>query len=188
MFGLQPPKHLSPDGIWDFTQTDQERWEYFNTYVRGFYAHKDHLFSDAADIDFGEFRTDKPLSLDELTKEELEKITSFEMFLTHDLGSVSMPSEALASTSRRAFFDAGTAKYLPKAEIRFMCATESAGDFIYIMHELGRCLKVGPSVLFGEDAEKARDFQVTYLERGNHFMFWDEPRWALEQFRACIEG
>ena len=161
MFGLQPPKHLRADEI-QSNLTEQGRWVYFNKYVRGFYAHKNRPFRDVADIDFGDLRTDKPLSLDELTKEELENMTSFEMFLTHDLGPLTMPSEALTSTSRRALFDAGMAKYLPKAKIRFMCAPESAGDFIYTMHELEKCLKDEPSVVFGKGAEKARDYQVTW--------------------------
>ena len=170
------------------TLPEQERWAYFNEYVRGFFAHRNRLSRDIADIEFGNFRTDKPLSLDDVTTEELEKMTSFEMYKTHDIGTIIMPPEAISSTNRQALFDVEMAKYLPKVKIRFMCGTEGAGEFIYIMHELEKCLKEGPSSVFGDGAERARDFQFTYLERGNHFVFWDEPCWALGQLKECVEG
>lgn len=187
VFAMHPPKPLGLDEAC-LTFPDQDPWVCFNKYVRGFFAHRNRLSRDIAGIEFGNFRTDKPLSLHDVTEEELEKMISFEMYKTHDMGTLIMPPEVFTSINRRALFDVEMAKYLPKLKISFLCGTEGAGEFIYIVHELERCLKEGPSAVFGEGAERARDFQVTYLERGNHFVFWDEPCWALEQMKECVEG
>ncbi|KAL4067414.1 Alpha/Beta hydrolase protein [Scleroderma yunnanense] len=185
--GIDEPKTIGFKEEY-FTLPVPERWAYFQRFVGGFFTHRNRRSRDLADLECSEWHEDRPASLQDITEEEHEKLTSMEMYATHDLGTLIMQPEVIGSANRRALFDVGMAKYLPKVKIRFLVGTEGPGLFLYALHQLEKSLEEGPSVVFGESAERARDIQLTYLERGNHFVFWEEPRWALKQFRACLEG
>lgn len=58
---------------------------------------------------------------------------------------------------------------------------------MHVVNEIRRCLGNGPSIVLGKGAEKARDVGGPYLEKGNHFVFLDEPQWALVQFKSVVE-
>ena len=52
---------------------------------------------------------------------------------------------------------------MPGAKIRFVCGAQSAGVYVYAVHELRRCLEHGPSVVSGEGAGKARDLNFSVV-------------------------
>ncbi|KAG6330794.1 hypothetical protein ID866_8295 [Astraeus odoratus] len=164
-----------------------EHWAFFCKWVGGFFKHRNPYSRNIEDLEFQHWRTDKPPSLHDVPEDELRKMTSVEMYATHEVATISMNADVLRSVNRRALFNVKMAKYLPKIKVRFVCGTEGTGVFIYTQNEMEKCLQGHPSVVFGEGAEKARDFKLTYLERGNHFVFWEEPQWALEQFSSIME-
>ncbi|KAI6107801.1 hypothetical protein EDD16DRAFT_1620058 [Pisolithus croceorrhizus] len=182
-FGIPPPSQvqLSQSG------TISEQWVSFKKLCTNYYAHANPYSHDLADLNFNEPDEDRPGSLSDLSEDELEQMTSFEMFATHDQSPRIINTEAFRITSRQALFNVGMARYLPNVKVRILCGTEGWGLFMFSVNEMERALR-DPSSVFEKDAERAREFKVVRLERGNHFVFWDEPNWALAQFGASLDA
>ncbi|KAI6126643.1 hypothetical protein F5141DRAFT_1060371 [Pisolithus sp. B1] len=102
------------------------------------------------------------------------------MYATHDGATFTMDLEAFRFANRRALFNAET------GQVRIICGIEGFGLFMFLVNEMERASE-DPSSVFGKDAERAREFKTVRLERGNYFVFWDEPSWALDQFIACLD-
>ncbi|KIO11083.1 hypothetical protein M404DRAFT_994761 [Pisolithus tinctorius Marx 270] len=183
--GLPSPR---PYQSYLFAPTVEERWEIFKRWISSFFAHPNVYSGDSSDLELIRPREDKPGSLRCLTDDEIVEITAPQMYATHDAATLAIKPEVFVSVVRRALFDKQYAsQYLPDLKVRFVCGTESSGLFVHVVNEIRRCLDNGPSVVFGEGAEKARDVSGAYLERGNHFVFLDEPQWALAQFKSVVE-
>ncbi|KAI6126642.1 hypothetical protein F5141DRAFT_348466 [Pisolithus sp. B1] len=180
--GIPPPSRvqLSQSG------TVSEQWASFKKLCTNYYVHPNPYSHDLADLNFKEPDEGRPASLSDLSEDELEQMTSLEMFATHDQSPHIISPEAFRITSRRALFNVEMARYLPNVKVRILCGTEGWGLFMFSVNEMERALK-DPSSVFGKDAERAREFKVLRLERGNHFVFWDEPNWALTQFGASLD-
>ncbi|KIO11073.1 hypothetical protein M404DRAFT_127994 [Pisolithus tinctorius Marx 270] len=186
-FGMPPPSHAQAQSVqWFHLATVSERWEAFKKWCTNYYVHPNPHSHDLADLNFNEPDEDSPASLSGLPEDELEQMSSLEMFAAHDQSPFTINPEAFRFATRQALFNVGMARYLPKVKIRIICGTKGLGLFIFFVNEMERALK-DPSSVFGEDAERAREFKVVRLDRGNHFVFWDEPNWALDQFIACLE-
>ncbi|KAI6130896.1 Alpha/Beta hydrolase protein [Pisolithus thermaeus] len=183
--GLQSPR---PYQSFLFAPTVEERWEIFKQWISSFFAHPNVYSRDSSDLELVHPRQDKLGSLYGLTDEEVAEITAPQMYATHDAATLVIKPEVFADLARRALFDKQYAsRYLPDLKVRFVCGTESSGLFVHVVNEIRRCMDSGPSAVFGERAERARDLDGAYLERGNHFVFLDEPQWALAQFKAVAE-
>lgn len=183
--GLQSPR---PYQSFLFAPTVEERWGIFKQWISSFFAHLNVYSHESSDLELVHPRQDKLGSLHGLTDEEVAEMTALQMYATHDAATLVFKSEVFSDLARRALFDKQNAsQYLPDLKVRFVCGTESSGLFVHVVNEIRRCIDNGPSAIFGEGAEKARDLSGAYLERGNHFVFFDEPRWALAQFKAVTE-
>lgn len=183
--GLQSPR---PYQSFLFAPTVEERWEIFKQWISSFFVHPNVYSHDSSDLELVHPRQDKLGSLHGLTDEEVAEMTAPQMYATHDAATLVIKVEVFADLVRHALFDKQYAsQYLPDLKVRFVCGTESSGLFVHVVNEMRRCMDSGPSVIFGEGAEKARDLRGAYLERGNHFVFLDEPQWALAQFKAVTE-
>ncbi|KAI6020201.1 hypothetical protein PISMIDRAFT_93384 [Pisolithus microcarpus 441] len=180
----QPP--LSESSPWWQLTTVAEKWTFFKKYITGFYAHPNPYSHNLADLNIDKSDESRPHSLSELPERELEQILSFEMYATRDAAVFTMDMEAFRIANRRALFDVEMAKYLPNVKVRVVIGIEGPGLLLFFVNEMERALK-DPSSVFGEGVEKAREFKVVHLERGNHFVFWDEPSWALDQFITCLK-
>ncbi|KAI6018352.1 hypothetical protein EDC04DRAFT_3118620 [Pisolithus marmoratus] len=182
--GLPSPR---PYQSFLFAPTVEERWEIFKQWISSFFAHPNVYSRDSSDLELIHPRQDKPGSLHSLTEEEIAEMTEPQMYATHDAATLGIKPEVFAALARRALFDKQYAsQYLPGLKVRFVCGTESSGLFVHVVNEIRRCMDNSPSVVFGEEAEQARDLDSAYLERGNHFVFLDEPQWALAQFKAVV--
>ncbi|KAI5994488.1 Alpha/Beta hydrolase protein [Pisolithus albus] len=177
----QPP--LPESSPWWKLTTVSEKWAFFKKYITGFYAHPNPY---SHDLNVDKSDENRPHSLSELPERELEQILSFEMYATHDGATFTMDMEAFRIANRRALFDVEMAKYLPNVKVRVVIGIEGPGLLLFFVNEMERALK-DPSSVFGEGEERARKFKVVHLERGNHFVFWDEPSWALDQFITCLK-
>lgn len=184
-FGIPRPP-VATSSPWLRFATPSEKWAFFKKAATGFYVHPNPYSHDVADLNFHEPDEHRPRSLSDLSEDELDQMSSPEMFATHDQSPFTINSEAFRIASRRALFNAEMARYLPNVKVRIICGTEGFGMFMFLVNEMERALK-DPSSVFGEDAEKGREFKVVRLERGNYFVFWDEPSWALDQFIACLD-
>ncbi|KIO11075.1 hypothetical protein M404DRAFT_7226 [Pisolithus tinctorius Marx 270] len=175
--GLPSPR---PYQSFLFAPTVEERWEIFKQWIPSFFAHPNIYSRDSSDLELIHPREDKPGSLRGLTDDEIAEMTAPQMYATHGVTILAIKPEVFESVVRHALFD----KQYPS---RFVCGTESSGLFVHVVNEIRRCLGNGPSIVLGKGAEKARDVGGPYLEKGNHFVFLDEPQWALVQFKSVVE-
>ncbi|KAI6130894.1 hypothetical protein EDD17DRAFT_1756216 [Pisolithus thermaeus] len=184
-FGIPRPPLPGPTSSLQ-SATVSEKWALFKKAATGFYVHANPYSYDLADLNTGEPDESRSPSLSDLPEQELEQMLSFEMYATHDGATFTMDLEAFRFANRRALFNAETARYLPNVKVRIICGIEGFGLFMYLVNEMERASK-DPSSVFGKGAERAREFKTVRLERGNYFVFWDEPSWALDQFIACLD-
>ncbi|KAI6130895.1 Alpha/Beta hydrolase protein [Pisolithus thermaeus] len=183
--GIPQPRLPASSPWWQLT-TVSEKWAFFKKFITGFYVHPNPYSHDLVDLNLDKSDESRPHSLSELPEQELEQILSFEMYATHDAAPFTTDLEAFRFANRRALFDVEMAKYLPDVRVRIVCGIEGSGLLLFFVNEMERALK-DPSNVFGEGAERAREYKVVHLERGNHFVFWDEPGWALDQFITCLK-
>lgn len=171
-------------GLWSETDVEK-RFKLFYEWVAMHFSHKNVTSGSIDDL---EFRTtlDKAHSMHELSPEELAELTSAKTFGASDALLVSIKLDVFKAMTRRAIFDTSLAeKFLPNLRVRYMCGGASPGGVVWVMHELRKCL-AEPKPIYGPDAEKARDVKFQFQTEGNHFVFWDEPEVALEQYIATI--
>lgn len=171
-------------GFWSETDVEK-RFKLFYEWVAMHFSHKNVTSGSIDDLEFL-ITQDKAHSMHELSPEELAELTSAKTFGASDALLVSIKLDVFKAMTRRAIFDTSLAeKFLPKLRVRYMCGGASPGSVVWVLHELRKCL-AEPKPIFGPDAEKARDVKFKLQTEGNHFVFWDEPEVALEQYIATI--
>ncbi|KAG0700746.1 hypothetical protein DFH29DRAFT_930661, partial [Suillus ampliporus] len=143
------------------------KFNLFCEWTTAYYLHKS----------FNKF-SDNTHAMHELSSEELAELTSVETFGGSDT--------LLLTMTRRAIFNTALARrFLPNLRVRYMSGGASSGALVWTLYELRKCL-ADPEPMYGPDAEKARDVKVKFHTEGNHFVFWDEPQVALEQYITTI--
>ncbi|KAG2338427.1 hypothetical protein BDR05DRAFT_969261 [Suillus weaverae] len=170
-----------------WTETDVEkRFKLFYELVATHFPNKDVTSGSIDDLEFYK-STDKAHSMHELSPEEFAELTSAKTFGASDALLVNIQLDVVKATTRRAIFDTALAeKFLPNLHVRYMCGGASPGFVVWVLHELRKCL-ADPKPIYGPDAEMARDVKFKFQTEGNHFVFWDEPEVALEQYIATID-
>ncbi|KAH7928838.1 hypothetical protein BV22DRAFT_1126201 [Leucogyrophana mollusca] len=148
----------------------EERFMLFRDRVTAYYQHVDILAKDLTHAEsFLEFTTPsnkRPASLRNIPPEELAPLVAINAFAGSEMRLLSIDESARKTLTKRAIFDKKFArKYLPNVRVKYMCGGETLGALVYAMWELEN-LAANP--------------------QGNHFFFWDDPVWALEQYRQCI--
>lgn len=170
--------------LWSETNVEK-RFKLFYEWVTIHFLHKNVTSGSIDDLEFYK-SPDKAHSMHELSPEELAELTSAKTFGASDALLLSIQPDVFKATTRRAIFDTSLAeKFLPDLRVRYMCGRTSPGSVVWVLHELRKCL-AEPKPIYGSDAEKARDVGFKFQTEGNHFVFWDEPEVALEQYIATI--
>lgn len=163
----------------------EKRFKLFCEWVAGHFPHKNVTSGSIDDLEFYK-SPDKPHSMHELSPGEFAELTSAKTFASSDTLLVTIQVDVSKAMTRRAIFDPVLAeKFLPNLRVRYMCGGASPGVIVWALHELRKCL-ANPKPIYGPYAEKARDLKFKFQTEGNHFIFWDEPEVALEQYIATI--
>jgi hypothetical protein len=172
-------------GLWSETDVEK-RFKLFSEWVAMHFSHKNVTSGSIDDLEFYKPLDNCAHSMHELSPEELAELTSAKIFGASDALLVSIQPDVFKATTRRAIFNTSLAKkFLPNLRVRYMCGGASPGGMVWVLHELRKCL-ADPKPMYGLDAEKARDVKFKFQTEGNHFVFWDEPKVALEQYIATI--
>ncbi|KAG1842177.1 hypothetical protein DFJ58DRAFT_732166 [Suillus subalutaceus] len=120
------------------------------------------------------------------TPGEFAELTSAKTFGSSDTLLITIQPDILKAMTRRAVFDPTLAeKFLPNLRVRYMCGGTSPGVIVWALHEFKKCL-ADPKPVYGPNAGKGRDLKFKFQTEGNHFIFWDEPEVALQQYIATI--
>ncbi|KAG1726060.1 uncharacterized protein EDB91DRAFT_1229168 [Suillus paluster] len=160
----------------------------FNLFYEGvtaYFPHKSVTSGNIDDLEFNKF-SDKTHTMHELSSEELAELTSVKNFGGSDSLIVRSQQDVFKTLARRAIFNTALAqRFLPNLRVRYMSGGASPGALVWALYDLGKCL-ADPKPTYGPDAEMARDVKLKFQTEGNHFVFWDEPEAALDQYIATI--
>lgn len=67
-----------------------------------------------------------------------------------------------------------------------MSSGTSGGILVWALWMLRKNAENPAGALYGRDAEKARDIKFITQTEGNHFIFWEEPEKAIQQYSVAI--
>lgn len=163
----------------------EKRFKLFYEWATAYFSHTSVTSGNIDDLEFNKF-ADRTHSMHELSSEELAELTSAETYGASDTLILYIKLDVFKATTRRAIFNKALAeKFLPNLRVRYMCGGASPGVLVWALQELRKCL-ADPKPIYGPDAEKARDVKFNFQAAGNHFVFWDEPELALDQYIATI--
>ncbi|KAG0699934.1 hypothetical protein DFH29DRAFT_1070433 [Suillus ampliporus] len=181
--GIPNPPNHSVD-LW-FERDVKVKFNLFCEWTTAYYLHKSVTSGNIDDLEFNKF-SDNAHAMHELSSEELAELTSVETFGGSDTLLLYIQQDVFKTMTRRAIFNTALARrFLPNLRVRYMSGGASSGALVWALYELRKCL-ADPEPMYGPDAEKARDVKVKFHTEGNHFVFWDEPQVALEQYITTI--
>ena len=172
--------------LWKTESDDRKRLDAFYYWAAAHYIHKDVTSKNVEDLEFND-PSEIARSLSELSYEERQKYTSLSAFaLSGCDGKLNLcHPTAFAEVIRRALFDKARAEIFPNVRVRYMSSGTSPGMFLWPVWVLGKHAE-NPEPFCGPGAEKARDVKFVNQKEGNHFIFWENPEKAIQQYKGCI--
>ena len=179
------PKHSI--SLWSETDV-RKRFDAFFDWASAHYIHKSVMSENLDDLEFNNPSSDIPHSFDALSYTQRAEYTDIKAFSPDgcDGKLLFCDTTAFAVLTRRALFDKACAEKSPNVRVRFMSGGTSAGALVWALWMLREYVDNPPKVLYGRNAEKARDIQFITHTEGNHFIFWEDPEKAIQQFTAAI--
>ncbi|KAH7912848.1 hypothetical protein BJ138DRAFT_1111960 [Hygrophoropsis aurantiaca] len=180
-----PHSHLGDMSMWS-NQNIEERLKLFAKWTTSYYEHPDILSKDLGHpelyLEFNTPSNTKSPSLHDISPQEFAGLTAINAFAGSDLATLAINENIRKTLTERAIFNRVLAsRYLPGVRVVYMCGGETLGALVYAMWMLEKAAD-NPKSYFGDDAQKARVMEFCYLPKGNHFFFWDDPKWALDQY------
>lgn len=173
-------------GLWSLTD-DRKRLDVFFDWATAHYVHKSVVSDDIDDLEFDK-PSDIPRSLHELSYEQRAKYTDLNAFSTTgcDGKLLFCDPTAFALLTKRALFDKARAQKFPDVRVRFMSSGTTAGMLVWTVWIFRKYVENPPEGPYGSDAEKARDIKFVTQTEGNHFVFWEDPEKAIQQYSVVI--
>ncbi|KAF8643345.1 hypothetical protein AX16_009074 [Volvariella volvacea WC 439] len=164
----------------------KKRFSLFRDWATGYYRHQNAnpVTGNTSTIEFNT-PTSQPHTLSKLSPQQLSLLTDFNAFAGSETTLVFMGPDSLKEIMRRALFDPALASVLPNTRVRYYHGGTTPGILVYATWLLEDCA-ADPFPVYG--GKKARDVQVTRSPSGNHFIFYDQPGTALEEFRRAINA
>ncbi|KAG8217138.1 hypothetical protein J3R82DRAFT_5196 [Butyriboletus roseoflavus] len=172
--------------VWSLSD-DRKRLDAFFDFATAHYKHGSVASDNIDDLEFNN-PSDIPPSLHELSYDERAKYTDLKAFSYTgcDGKLLFCDTTAFAALTKRALFDKARAEKLPNVRLRFMSGGTSSGALVWALWTLRKYAENSPKVLYGIDAEKARDIKFITQTEGNHFIFWEDPEKAIQQYGVAI--
>ncbi|KAH0830190.1 hypothetical protein J3R83DRAFT_1545 [Lanmaoa asiatica] len=186
--GIPNPERHNID-LW-FEADDRKRLDAFFDWATAHYTHK-NVASVNDNLDDIEFNNPSaiPPSLHELSYEQRGQYTDLEAFSFAgcDGKLLFCDTTAFAALTKRAFFEKARAEKFPNVRVRYMSSGTSPGVLVWAVWVLRKYVENPPEALYGRDAEKARDIKFITQTEGNHFIFWEDPEKAIQQYSVAID-
>ncbi|KAF8553576.1 hypothetical protein OG21DRAFT_1485318 [Imleria badia] len=165
---------------------DRKRFDVFFDWVTAHYIHKSVNSENIDDLEFNNPSQEVPRSLHELSYAQRAEYTNLEAFAGCDGTFLFCDITAFAALAKRALFDKARAEKFSHVRVRYMSSGTSPGVLVWAMWMFRKCVEDPPEALYGSGAEKARDIKFVTQTEGNHFIFWEDPEKAIEQYSVAI--
>ncbi|KAF8549463.1 hypothetical protein OG21DRAFT_1515186 [Imleria badia] len=178
-----PPRHKVD--IW-FEPDDRKRFDAFFEGITAHYIHKSVTSENIDDLEFNNPSQEIPRSLHELSYAQRAEYTSLEAFSGCDGKLLFCDTTAFAALTKCALFDKARAEKFPHVRVRYMSGGTSPGALVWPIWVFRKYVEDPPEALYGSDAEKARDIKLITHTEGNHFIFWEDPEKAIDQYSVTI--
>ena len=172
-----------------WTEPDErKRFDGFFDWVTAHYVHKSVTSENDDDLEFENPSQDVPRSLHEISYEQRAKYTDLHPFSYGGCDGKLLLCDitAFAALTKRALFDKARATKSPNVRVRYMSGGTSSGALVSTLWRLRKYVEESPEALYGSGAEKARDIKFITQTEGNHFIFWEDPEKAIQQYSAAI--
>ena len=151
----------------------EERWNTSRSWVSGFFVHRDIHSGDFNDLEVPIHVQTSQGSLVGVQDEVIAELTSMQMYTTHDGALVSINPGVLRYFTRCALFDKimrCTTFLVQKSDLYMVPSRQ-----VFVCTPYTNC---------GEGER----FEGRVWREETTLYFFDEPKWSLAQFRACVES
>ncbi|KAF8437537.1 hypothetical protein L210DRAFT_3545965 [Boletus edulis BED1] len=167
---------------------DRKRFDSFFDVITAHFIHKSVTSENIDDLEFNTPSQEIPHSLCDLSDAQRAEYTDLQAFSYTgcDGKLLSCDLTAFAALTKRALFDKVRAAKSPNVRVRYMSGGTSPGVFTWCLWMLRKYAEKPPPALYGSDAEKARDIKFIAQTEGNHFIFWEDPEKAIQQYSVAI--
>ncbi|KAF8437541.1 hypothetical protein L210DRAFT_3545979 [Boletus edulis BED1] len=174
--------------LW-FEADDRKRFDGFFDGITAHFIHKSVTSENIDDLEFNNPSQEIPHSLCDLSYAQRAEYTDLRPFSYAGCDGKLLLCDltAFAALTKRALFDKARAAKWPNVRVRYMSSGTSPGVLVWALWMLRKYAEKGPPpALYGSDAEKARDIKFIAQTEGNHFIFWEDPEKAIQQFSVAI--
>lgn len=145
--------------------TPEQRAEYFNTWVAGYYTHKSHTSRNVSDLELFKHDPSPPPTTKQFTPSELALLTDFAAVRHSEVVVRDIDKSILADQTRRAFFDEERAKFWPKTSVEVTWCERTA----WVMVDAVWWIQTLQEQAL-EKGVKGRDVRFTMFPEANHFV------------------
>ena len=145
--------------------TPEQRKEFFNTWVAGYYTHKSLTSRNISDLEMLKADPSPPPTTKLISPSELASLTDFAAVRRSEVPVRSVDSTILADQARRALYDEERAKLWPRVTVDVIWCEKSA----WVMIDAAWWLQT----LQDESREKnirGREVKFTMFPGANHFV------------------
>jgi len=169
-----PPKGYGP--LHDGTIPPAERGAAFVKWVSSYFTHGDLSTRDPDILNYRNPSSSREPSVSNMSPEEFNSMVDFAPGERSDSFLSSSFYDDFAQQTQKALFDPTTRALWPNLDVWHVHGDAPSWNPIYAAWEIERQAKA-----FGEQTVK---FSV--IKGANHFVFWDDPKTAINAFRQCL--
>ncbi|TFK68098.1 hypothetical protein BDN72DRAFT_61092 [Pluteus cervinus] len=160
------------------------RFQAFDGFVTAYYQNTDYNPATGSEftLDYNTANPHKANTFSNISPSLKATMTDEPAYGGSETNVLLFSQAAYSELTRRALFDATLAKKLPNVKVRYYYAAETPGIMVLGCWDV---TEAGPSYYNGVHA---RDINLHYGTSGNHFFFYDNPSYALQQYLHAINS
>ncbi|TFK60011.1 hypothetical protein BDN72DRAFT_850897 [Pluteus cervinus] len=179
-FPIPPEFDIS---LW-FITDPKTRFQAFKEWVTAYYQHTNYnpATGSVSTLDFNIANPHKARTFAHTPQNVLNNMLDESAFSGSETNVLFFGQGAYRELIRRALFDTTIAHKLPNVKIRYYYGAETPGILVLATWDV---TKASPSYYHGVHA---RDVKLKYGNQGNHFFFYDNPQYALQQYLLTVKS
>lgn len=161
------------------------RFNLFKKWATGYYEHTDSSLTtgNPSTLEYNNADPSKPHSLDDTPSLLQAPMLDAGAFAGSETNVLYISEPEYRNLIKQALFNTTMASYLPKARVRYFHGGETPGVLVSAVWSIMNTA-ANPGPFCG--GVPARNVNYYRARQGNHFIFYDRPQYALDQFAAAV--